>query len=98
MPRYRHPRVGPEDDAQFAVDLGGVRVVLDSDGCFETDNRQYVEDLADAYDTTPEAMRVGGDDSDGGDGGEEYVCGADLGDGGACSRAVDSPGATCYQH
>jgi hypothetical protein len=99
MPRYRHPRVGPDDDARFAVDLGGTRVVLDSDGCFESDNRAYVEELAGAYDTTVEAMRVDEvDDTTDTDDSDEYECGATLDGGGTCSRAVATPDATCYQH
>jgi len=90
MPRYRHPRLGPDDDARFAVDLGGETVVLDGDGCFKSDDRAAVEALADAYDTTPAEMRV--------DGSDDYECGADLGDGETCSRSVATPEATCYQH
>lgn len=100
MPRYEHPRVaGADDPPRFALDLGGVRYVLDSDGCFETDNRQAVEALADAHDTTPAAMRVDGNgDGDENADPEEFVCGATLGDGGTCSRAVDGPDERCYQH
>lgn len=95
MPRYRHPRLGPDDDARFAVDLGGETVVLDSDGCFESEDRAAVEALADAYDTTPDAMRVDGAD---GTDGDAYECGATLDGGGTCSRRVETPEATCYQH
>jgi len=59
MPRYRHPRtLGRDDPAQFAVDLGGDRVTLDADGCFETDDRGAVERLADAHDCDVADLRV----------------------------------------
>jgi hypothetical protein len=98
MPRYRHPRLGPDDDARFAVDLGGETVVLDGDGCFESEDRAAVEALADAYDTTPDAMRVDGGDDGGLADPDNYECGADLDGGGTCSRTVATAEATCYQH
>lgn len=76
MPRYRHPRVDADDPVSFAVDLGGETVVLDAEGCFESDDTAAVERLAAAYDTTVDAMRVSGTcevvKSDG------EVCGRDL--------------------
>jgi hypothetical protein len=59
MPRYRHPRnIGRDDPAQFAVDLGGERVVLDADGCFETDADDAVARLADAHGYDVADLRV----------------------------------------
>jgi len=59
MPRYRHPRnIGRDDPAQFAVDLGGERVVLDADGCFETDADDAVARLARVHGFEVDALRV----------------------------------------
>ena len=84
MTRYKHPRaLGREDPPQFAVDLNGERVVLDSAGCFETDRDRAVEQLAAAYDVDVSELRVEA----------TYRCGVND-----CSREVDSPDATCWQH
>jgi len=59
MARYRHPRtVGRDDPAQFAVDLGGERVTLDADGCFETDADDAVERLARVHGFEVDDLRV----------------------------------------
>ena len=81
MPRYRHPRVDADDPARFAVQLGDEQVVLDSDGCFESEDDRAVERLADAYGTTPEDMRV--------DDGE--TCEVVKADGDVCGRELPCP-------
>jgi hypothetical protein len=85
MARYRHPRIDPDADApaQFAVDLGSERVVLDSDGCFESDDEAAVRKLAAAYDTDVASIRVDGDTDD------AEVCGVELSTGGTCDRPAD---------
>jgi len=73
--RYKHPRaLGREDPPQFAVDLNGERVVLDSAGCFETDNDRAVEQLAAAYNVAVSDLRV------------EETCDVVKGDGEVCGR------------
>lgn len=91
MARYRHPRIDPDadDPAQFAVDLGGERVVLDSDGCFESDDAAAVRALADAYDTAVADIRVDDDADETADTDDTEVCGAELSTGGTCDRPAD---------
>jgi hypothetical protein len=59
MPEYRHPRADPETDAAWAADLGdGTVVSVDSDGVFTAESDAAVRQLAAAYDTTPDALRL----------------------------------------
>lgn len=76
MTRYRHPRtIGRDDPAQFAVDLGtGERVVLDAEGCFESDDEGAVEALAQAHDLALSDLRV------------DATCDVEKADGEVCGR------------
>jgi hypothetical protein len=59
MPEYRHPRADPDTDAAWAADLGdGTVVSVDADGVFSAESDGAVRQLAAAYDTTPEDMRL----------------------------------------
>ena len=83
MPRYQHPRIGPDDDVSIAVDLGGYQVVTDADGVFEAECDADVRALATAHRTTPEAMRVDGDDPG--------TCDVVKQDGEVCGRELPCP-------
>jgi len=83
MPTYQHPRISPGDDVAIAVDLGGYQVVTDADGQFEAESDADVEALATAYRTTPEQMRVGGDDPG--------TCDVTKADGEVCGRELPCP-------
>lgn len=98
MPRYRHPRVTDPGDGfrGFAVDLGGARVLVEPDGTFEASGDDAVRALADAHDTTPEALRVDGDaDADAEDDadadGTTGTCDVVKGDGEVCGRDRPCP-------
>jgi len=59
MPAYRHPRADPDTDAAWAADLGdGTKVDVDSDGVFSAESDGAVRQLAVAYNTTSEEMRI----------------------------------------
>jgi hypothetical protein len=66
MARYKHPRaIGVDDPAEFAVDVGGEHVPVDSDGCFETDDETAVRAIAQANGLSVDDLRVDGDNGDG---------------------------------
>lgn len=82
MARFRHPRnVGQSEHAQFAVDVGGERLTLDADGCFEADPED-VQPIAAAFDTTTEALRVAD---------ESETCEVVKADGDVCGRELPCP-------
>ena len=84
MPEFRHPCA--VDDGlptpPSAVTVGGETVPV-TDGAFEA-TEAAVRPLADAYGMDVADLRMG---SDG------YTCGVN-----GCSRDVDGPEATCWQH
>jgi len=83
MPAYRHPRADPDTDAAWAADLGdGTVVDVDENGVFTARSDGAVRQLAAAYDTTPEQMRV--DD-------EPETCQTVKADGEVCGREKPCP-------
>jgi hypothetical protein len=112
MPTYRHPATLEGVAGQPPARVGRARegYTVDADGRLECPER-VAQRLAAGYDVSLSALRVaesdesGASDGSGPDAGETsdgdgdaYECGATLASGGTCSRAVDSPDATCYQH
>jgi len=112
MPTYRHPATLERVAGQPPARVGRARegYTVDADGRLTCPER-VARNLADNYDVSPSALRVGeSDESGASDGsgpgagdtsageGDAHECGAALASGGTCSRAVDSPDATCYQH
>jgi hypothetical protein len=81
MPEYRHPRADPDTPAAWTADLGGEKVAVDMDGVFTAESDAAVRQLAVAYDTTPEALRV---DASG-------TCDVVKADGDVCGRDLPCP-------
>lgn len=81
--RVRHPTAAADTGVvDDVVYVDGDAVTIDDEGCFEAPEA-WCEAFAERYDTELDSLRVA----------DTHDCGVN-----GCSRDVDSPEATCWQH